>query len=140
MNLISKDILNIIKTYLLISKYNVKRNYNLLVYEYNNIHEIIKVCNIHGNIFIKNMLDYIQYYNKSKIFHYCPFCDNPTSFYSEYRVSDKLLYQRLKYATTKYSCIKCDVIQTLKSYILNELQYKINNCNLLFNYNIKYKL
>lgn len=129
MNLISKDIVNIIKNYLMISKYNVKRNYNLLVYEYNDTHhQITKVsinfC-INENSFIKKILKYIQYY-KCKIFHYCPFCDNPTSFYLYYQISDKLLYQRLKYTSKLYSCIKCDIIQTLKSYMLNELEYKIN--------------
>ena len=112
-NKINRNLVNIVKSYLTISKNEVKRNERLLIYGLNTFN-----------------LYYIQF-NKNYLFSYCLFCDQPTYqfTYDTYELEEKLKWNVINKYLPCLNCYqtcnnKCEFINEIKS--IRRIKLKLN--------------
>ena len=119
---ISRDIKNIIKKYLTISKRNVNRNYRLILAN-------LKCINKYTN----NIISIIKF-DEKRTFCYCIFCDEITDYYENMLYSLELKFQDIerntKYTNIGYSCNDCYQICKNKFEVLEQLK-KTNRSKLI---------
>lgn len=109
---LSKDLINIIRKYLTISKYQIKRNYKLVVYNV--------LC------YNKYYKDYLNYEHKYVKICYCPFCDKIEEYDTRYDFTFDLLFKSNKRNTkyiflNDYPCTFCYHVCEQKFDLLKQL-------------------
>jgi hypothetical protein len=117
---LSRDIINIIRKYLTISKYNVKRNYTLIITHVN------KISKNSRKRFSSDTLS-PSFLNKKNKFCYCLFCDKITNYDIGFKYAWDDLFRNIgrntKYIfNNNYNCCYCFNICIRKFNVLGQLK------------------
>ena len=112
---VSRDIIGIIRKYLTISKYNVKRNYTLIISHVN------KISKNSRKRFSSDTLS-PSFLNKKNKFCYCLFCDKITNYDIGLNMLGMIYFETLVEIQNIYSIIIIIVVIVL-TYVFGNLMF-----------------